>query len=44
MSDLINKYSFPIQAVCALSFGFSATMFGWKTVVLVTHFIDKIAP
>lgn len=44
MVNFINKHSLAVQAVCAVCFGFTATMFGWKTVVLITYAIDKIAP
>lgn len=43
MVSFINKHSLAVQAVCAVCFGFTATMFGWKTVIAVTYVLDRFA-
>lgn len=39
MTKFIVKYSDAVQVVCAVSFGFAVTMFGWKSYVLFMTFL-----
>jgi hypothetical protein len=42
MVKYIQNNSLTVQVVCAVSFGFSATVFGSKTVAFIVWWIEKM--